>query len=122
MMIFPTIASGALTLPLLRNGITAGTGGLGLADTWFQPVTLGWHLPRADVWAVYAFVAPTGRYTPGASDNIGSGYWGNDFSGAGTFYLTKNMGTTANFMGTGRLTGRKQPVAVTLLRLCGTFP
>ena len=72
--------------------------GWGLADIWVQPVTLAWHLPRADVWTGYAFVAPTGRYTPGASNNIGSGYWGNDFTGAGTFYLLKNMGTAANFM------------------------
>jgi hypothetical protein len=122
MMIFPTIASGSLTLPLVRNGITAGSGGFGLADTWFQPVTLGWHLPRADVWAVYAFMAPTGRYSPGASDNIGSGYWGNDFSGAGTFYLTKNMGTTANFMGNWETHGSKTTRSSDITTAMGTLP
>jgi hypothetical protein len=122
LMIFPTIASGALTLPLVRNGITAGTGDFGLADTWFQPVTLGWHLPRADVWAVYAFVAPTGRYSPGASNNIGSGYWGNDFSGAGTFYLTKNMGTTANFMGNWEIHGSKTTRSSDITTAMGTLP
>jgi hypothetical protein len=77
---FPTIATGSLTLPFLGNGVTVGTGSLALGDTWFQPATLGWHLPRADVWTAYAFVAPTGRYTPGATNNVGSGYWGNDFT------------------------------------------
>ena len=71
-------------------------GGEGLADTWVQPVTLGWSLKRADVKVGYAFMAPTGRFSPGASDNIGSGYWGNHFLTGTTVYLTKNKGTTAN--------------------------
>ena len=96
---FPIIATGSLTLPFLGDGVTVHTGGFGLADTWVEPVNLGWHLPRGDVWAGYAFMAPTGKYTPGAVNNIGSGYWGNNFNGGGTFYLTKDMGTTANIMG-----------------------
>ena len=104
---FPTLATGSLTLPFLGNGVTAGTGGLTLADTWFQLANLAWHLPRADVWTGYAFMAPTGRYTPGATNNVGSGYWGNNFTGAGTFYLTKDMGTTANFMGNWEIHGAK---------------
>jgi hypothetical protein len=67
-----------------------------VADTWVQPVTLGWSLKRADVWVGYAFMAPTGRYTPGASDNVGSGYWGNHLQTGTTVYLTKNKATTAN--------------------------
>jgi hypothetical protein len=122
MITFPIIATGSLTLPFLGNGVTAGTGGFGLADTWFQPLTLGWHLPRADVWTVYAFMAPTGRYTPGATDNIGSGYWGNDFSGAGTFYLTKNMGTTANFMGNWEIHGAKTTRSTDISTMFGTLP
>ncbi len=122
MITFPILATGSLTLPFLGNGVTEGTGGLGLADTWFQPLTLGWHLPRADVWTVYAFMAPTGRYTPGATDNIGSGYWGNDFSGAGTFYLTKDMGTTANFMGNWEIHGAKTTRSTDISTMFGTLP
>ena len=122
MITFPIIASGSLTLPYLGNGVTVGTGDFGLADTWFQPVTLGWHLPRADVWAVYAFMAPTGRYSPGATNNIGSGYWGNDFSGAGTFYLTKNMGTTFNFMGNWEIHGSKTTRSSDISTALGTLP
>ena len=98
-MAFPTLATGSLTLPFLGDGTTVQTGSLQLADTWFQPLNLGWHLPRADVRVGYAFMAPTGVYTPGSTTNIGSGYWGNHFNGAGTFYLTKDQGTTANFIG-----------------------
>jgi hypothetical protein len=48
-MVLPTLATGSLTLPFLGNGVTVGTGALGLADTWCQPLNLGWHLPRADM-------------------------------------------------------------------------
>ena len=61
-----------------------------------QPLTLGWKLKRADVLVGYAFMAPTGRYTPGASDNVGSGYWGHNLVTGSTVYLTKNKGTTAD--------------------------
>ena len=73
---FPTLATGSLTLPFLGDGTTVQTGSLLLADTWFQPLNLGWHLPRADVWVGYAFMAPTGVYTPGSTTNIGSGHLG----------------------------------------------
>jgi hypothetical protein len=119
---FPTIATGSLTLPFLLNGVSAGTGGFGLADTWFQLANLGWHLPRADVWTAYAFNAPTGRYTPGATNNIGSGYWGNNFTGGGTFYLTKDQGTTANFMGNWEFHGSKTTRNTEITTAIGTLP
>jgi hypothetical protein len=121
-ILFPTIATGSLTLPYLGNGVTVGSGGFGLADTWFQPVNLGWHLPRADIWTGYAFMAPTGRYAPGATNNIGSGYWGNNFNGAGTFYLTKNMGTTANIMGNWEIHGSKTTRNTDISTMFGTLP
>ena len=119
---FPTIGTGSLTLPFLGNGVTVGSGGFALADTWFQPVNLGWHLSRADVWTGYAFMAPTGRYTPGARTNVGSGYWGNNFNGAGTFYLTKDMGTTANVMGDWEFHGSKTTRSTDISTMFGTLP
>lgn len=41
-------------------------------------------------------VFPTGRYSPGASDNVGSGYFGNHVQTGSTLYITKNKGTSAN--------------------------
>lgn len=97
LMAAPTVANGSVTLGSLKfPGIALEAGGAGLADTWVQPLTLGWSLNRADVLAGYAFNAPTGRYTAGASDSIGSGYWGHNLLGASTFYLTKDRGTTAD--------------------------
>jgi hypothetical protein len=96
-MVVVTSANGSLTLGAINfPNVALNGGGEGIADTWVQPATLGWSLKRADVYAGYAFMAPTGRYTPGASDNIGSGYWGNHFVTGTTVYLTKNKGTTAN--------------------------
>lgn len=68
-------------------------GGGGFADSYFQPATLGWHLKRADIMAAYAFFAPTGRFTAGASNNTGSGHWTNAPTAGETCYLTKNKGT-----------------------------
>jgi hypothetical protein len=55
----------------------------------------------------YSFVAPTGRYTPGASDNVGSGYWGNDITSGTTLYITKNHATTANLTTDWEIHGQK---------------
>jgi hypothetical protein len=97
MAAIPTFANGAVTLGSLNfPNVALNAGGFGFADSWVQPVTLGWNLKRVDTYVAYAFVAPTGRYTPGASDNIGSGYWGNDISTGTTAYITKNKATTAN--------------------------
>jgi hypothetical protein len=118
----PTFATGSLTLPFLGNGVSVSAGHLTFADTWFQPLNLGWHLPRADVWVGYAFMARTGRYVPGSTTNIGSGYWGNHFNGAGTFYLTKDQGTTANFMGDWEIHGAKTTKTTDVSTMLGTLP
>src|SRR5438874_5782773 len=39
---------------------------------------------------MYGFLAPTGRFAAGASDNVGSGYWTHTLSSGQTYYLTKN--------------------------------
>jgi hypothetical protein len=97
MVVAPTLANGSLTLGSLNfPNVALEAGGEGIADTWVQPVTLGWTLKRVDFYAGYAFMAPTGRYTAGGSDNVGSGYWGNHFVTGTTLYLTKNKGTSAN--------------------------
>ena len=92
-------ASGSLVANLSvipGTNLNAAAGGSGLADTYVQPVGLGWHFKRADATVGYGFVAPTGRFTPGASDNVGSGYWGNFITTGTTLYITKNKGTSAN--------------------------
>jgi hypothetical protein len=90
------IANGSLVAGIAGTNLGVSGGGVGLADTYVQPLNLGWHLKRADVNVGYAFTAPTGRYTAGASNNVGSGYWGNNITTGTTFYITKSKGTSVN--------------------------
>lgn len=103
-IVVPTVANGSLTLNDV--GITKST--WGLADTWVQPFTLGWHLKRADIFIGDAFMTPTGRYSPGARNNIGSGYFGNHLTTGATVYLTKNKGTSANIFTDWEAHGNRQ--------------
>jgi len=91
-IIAPTFANGSVT----EQNLGLQAGGFGIADIFVQPLTLSWKFSRVDFWVADGFVAPTGRYSPGASDNIGSGYWGNQVMSGTTVYITKNRGTSAN--------------------------
>jgi hypothetical protein len=110
-----TAANGSLVadLPPLLPGLGgSGTnlsgGGSGFADLYVQPINIGWHFAkRVDFNVGYAFTAPTGRYTAGASNNVGSGYWGNDITSGTTLYITKNQGTTANLATAWEVHGQK---------------
>src|SRR5262245_26046538 len=87
------------TLPVARNSLTSDvtgpvSGGSGFADSYYQPLILGWQKPRAAIRAVYGFLAPTGRFKAGANDNVGSGYWTHAFSSGQTYYLTENKATS----------------------------
>jgi hypothetical protein len=103
-------ATGDLVAAIPALNLSAGAGGSGFADLYVQPLNLGWHLKRADVNAGYGFTAPTGRYSsaPGTTNNVGSGYWGNDLTTNTTFYLTKSKGTSANLATVYEIHGQKQ--------------
>lgn len=86
------------TIPIANNSLTSDikggiSGGGGLADSYYQPFILGWRTKRADIRAVYGFLAPSGKFSVGASNNVGSGYWTHAFSSGQTFYLTENRRT-----------------------------
>jgi hypothetical protein len=81
------------SLPFSKNDLTSDlqgnlSAGRGFADSYYLPVILGWCWTRAAVRAMYGFLAPTGRFSAGASDNVGSGYWTHALSTGQTFYLT----------------------------------
>ena len=89
----------AATLPIANNSLSSDVGGAisgggGFADSYYQPLILGWHFSRAAIKAAYGFLAPTGKFEAGASDNVGSGYWTHAFSAGETFYLTNSKTTT----------------------------
>ena len=69
------IANGSLTADLGNPPkFSVNRGGYGPSDTWLQPVTLAWSSKRVDNWVNWGFVAPSGRFSPKATDNVGTGY------------------------------------------------
>jgi hypothetical protein len=101
-------ANGSLTADLQSSHFGTSGGGEGMSDTWVQPVNMGWHFPRVDTWIGYAFVAPTGKFSPGATNNVGSGYWGNNLCSGTTFYVTKNKATQMSMATNWELHGTKR--------------
>ena len=93
--------SASATLPIANNSLTSDVNGplggaAGFGDSYYQPFILGWEEKRADIRAVYGFLAPTGRFRAGASDNVGSGYWTHAVSSGQTFYLTESKATAVS--------------------------
>jgi hypothetical protein len=106
-------ASGELVADITGTALSTGAGGSGFADMFVQPVNLGWHFAkRVDFNTGYAFTAPAGRYTAGANDNVGSGYWGNDITTGTTLYITKDQGTSANFSTAWEIHGQRATASV----------
>jgi hypothetical protein len=102
------VANGSLVADITGTNLSGNGGGAGFADTFVEPLNIGWHFAkRVDFNVGYAFTAPTGRYTAGASNNVGSGYWGNNITSGTTFYITKNQGTTANLATDWEIHGQK---------------
>ena len=64
--------------------------GAGITDSVVQPISLGWHLKRADAQVQYTLYVPTGRYTDGAANNTGLGMWGQEVMAGVTGYLTED--------------------------------
>ena len=93
------VFSMSATIPIANNSLTSDieggiSGGGGLADSYYQPFILGWRKKRADIRAVYGFLAPSGRFNVGASNNVGSGYCTHAFSSGQTLYLNAKRTTT----------------------------
>ncbi|MEO8592291.1 MAG: transporter [Candidatus Solibacter sp.] len=89
------------TLPIANNSLTsdtkgAGNAGGGFADSFYQPFILAWQKDRAEIRAVYGFLAPTGRFDATANNNVGSGYWSHVTSAGETFYLTADKHTAVS--------------------------
>jgi hypothetical protein len=85
--------SASATLPFANNDLTSEvqgniSEGSGFADSYYLPAILGWLWTRAAVRVMYGFLAPTGRFSAGANDNVGSGYWTHALSAGQTLYLT----------------------------------
>jgi hypothetical protein len=85
------IYSASLTVPIQNSPVSLPDlgvkfGGIGVGDLYVEPLSLGWELKKWKIRAAYGFVAPTGRYHDGATDNTTTDYWGHEFTFGGTYY------------------------------------
>jgi hypothetical protein len=92
------VFSASASLPIANNSLTSDVngalnGGGGFADSYYQPVILGWRKQRVAIRAIYGFLAPTGRFSAGANTNVGSGYWTSVVSSGQTIYLNSSKAT-----------------------------
>ena len=91
--------SSAVTIPIANNSLSSSaqgaiSGGGGVGDLYLQPAILGWRNERADIRGIFGFLAPTGKFDAGASNNVGNGYWTPVIAAGETFYLSEDKATT----------------------------
>ena len=63
-----------------------------MGDLQFEPLLLGWHLPKFDIGAGYAFWAPTGDWNKDGtrpSRLLAKGFWSHMFTAGATWYPDK---------------------------------
>jgi hypothetical protein len=65
----------------------------GFGDLILVPLGLSWGGTKFDFTTTYTIYAPTGRFEPGADDNIGLGYWTHQFQGFTSYYPVPDKST-----------------------------
>jgi hypothetical protein len=64
---------------------------MGWADLYIIPANLTWHLsPTWALSAQYGFWAPVGEYNADRADNVGLGYWSQNFRGTASYFPRGN--------------------------------
>lgn len=80
-------------------------------DLYVQPIWLEWNFGKVDVTGAYGFYAPTGKYSPGAADNVGLGFWGHQLQ-SGLRYRVSDQ-TAAYVVLTGEINHNKEDEDIT---------
>lgn len=92
------VLSASATLPFANNSLTSDvngalSGGGEFADSYYQPLILGWRKEHFAIRSIYGFLAPTGRFSAGANTNVGSGYWTSVIASGQTMYFNQSKAT-----------------------------
>jgi hypothetical protein len=108
------------------RGGNIGAGSFGVGDLFVQPVWLGKTLPHWDFALSYGFYAPVGKYDTNtvnlpvvgpvrveSSDNLGYGFWTQQFQGAVAWYPMTNKGTAVVAALTYETNGKKEDFDLT---------
>jgi hypothetical protein len=106
--IAPTFANASIQNAVYNSmglGGTTSESTFAPGDMFVQPLWLGWTLPHWDIAAGYGFYAPIGKFSTEtlslprqeiavpAADNIGLGFWTQQFQGAAAWYPWTNRAT-----------------------------
>ena len=110
--ITPSLANtsiGASLATATGRGVDPDTAQFAMGDLFVQPLWLGWTRTHWDIAFGYGFYAPVGQYdtstltlpggdtvTAESADNIGLGFWTNQFQGAVTWYPWAHKATAVN--------------------------
>ncbi|MBI5507054.1 MAG: transporter [Deltaproteobacteria bacterium] len=108
-LIVPTFANSSVGASLSTQsgrGADPSASQFGIGDLYVQPLSLGWPLEHWDLTLAWGFYAPTGKYDVDtvtfpiigprkveSADNIGLGFWTNQFQSAVAWYPWTNKGT-----------------------------
>jgi hypothetical protein len=79
-------------VPLVYQDVTVANHSaskFGVGDIFIEPVTLSWHMKKADISFGWGMWAPTGDYKLAELAVPGKGYWTNMFTGGVTYYPDK---------------------------------
>ncbi len=63
------------------------SGGSGFGDAYFIPLILGRNGERQSLRVMAGVLAPTGRFSANANNNVGNGYWSPTLSSGQTFQI-----------------------------------
>jgi hypothetical protein len=90
--LFGAKVGASAAFPFIKNRIQLNSLAVSTSFAYtdmFVSAALGWTLERADITAGYNLYIPTGRFSPGATNNTGLGMWGNEVYTGSTVYLDK---------------------------------
>jgi hypothetical protein len=93
-------------------GVDSDTSTFGLADLYVQPLWLRWRWKDVDLSGGVGVYAPSGRFEPGATDNVGLGFWTVQVQAAGAYYLLQRA-TAVVLTGTYEIHGEKEDLDIT---------
>lgn len=103
----------ATFLPAKGSDLTAVSSKLsGFSDLFVSPVTLSWGLDNFDLTFSYGFTAPTAKFNVEAEDNLGMGFWSNQFQAFGYYYTSPEQTTALMLALTYEINGKTKGVDV----------
>lgn len=128
-LVAPTFANASPEAALSRAtsaGLSVSGSSWGVGDLLVQPVWLDWSLKHWDFNVSYGFYAPVGKYdtetvtVPGvgpiqveSADNIGYGFWTQQFQGAVAWYPMENKATAVTAALTYEINSEKEDFDLT---------